>query len=129
MGHINSNNDRPKYLDLRRIHLPITGIVSILHRISGFLLILALPFAVYLLQLSVSGEAGFAQARALLDAPLAALLMVLWLWAIAHHFFAGIRYLLLDLDIGIERESAMVMARAVLLAEAVIFVLLLGVLL
>ena len=126
MGHLTHNKNRPRYLDLRRIHLPLTGIVSILHRISGALLILALPFMGYLLQLSLHDEQGFEQARRLLDGTLVSLFSVVVLWALAHHFFAGIRYLLMDLDIGMERTRAVAMARAVLFAETVVFVLLLG---
>ncbi len=126
MGHLTHNKNRPKYLDLRRIHLPLTGIVSILHRISGALLILALPFMIHLLQLSLRSEQGFEQARLWLDGVLASLFLVVLSWAMAHHFFAGIRYLLMDLDIGMERTHAVVMARAVLFAEAVVLVLLLG---
>jgi len=50
---------RPVYLDLLRIHLPLPGWVSILHRVSGVLLFLAVPLGVWVLSRSLSDEAGF----------------------------------------------------------------------
>ncbi|MDH5299883.1 MAG: succinate dehydrogenase, cytochrome b556 subunit [Gammaproteobacteria bacterium] len=115
---------RPKHLDLTKIRLPITGVVSILHRISGVLLLLALPFFIYLLQLSVSNSAGYAQAEAILSHPLGKVVTVLLCWAIAHHFFAGIRFLLFDLDVATSKASARRAAGWVLVAEVVIVALL-----
>jgi len=47
------SHQRPKYLDLFRIRLPVPGFVSILHRISGLGLFLFLPFLLWLLQSSL----------------------------------------------------------------------------
>ena len=99
------NNKRPKTLDLLHIHLPIGGVVSILHRVSGVLLVLALPLAFLLLQQSLQGPEGFAQAVALLSSlPARALLFIITI-LLAHHFLAGMRHLLLDLDVGISRSA------------------------
>ena len=102
---------RPKYLNLVEIRLPITGWVSILHRISGFLLFF--PFVLwllYLLDMSLASEAGFNHVREYLAHPVAKLGMLVLIWAFAHHFCAGIRYLFLDLDKGIEKETAQLTA-------------------
>jgi succinate dehydrogenase / fumarate reductase, cytochrome b subunit len=53
-------SNRPVFLDLWRIKLPATGIVSILHRISGVLMVLAIPAAAILLSEALSGPEGFA---------------------------------------------------------------------
>ncbi len=92
---------RPVQLDLLRIHLPLPGWVSILHRLSGALLFLAVPLVVALLAQSLSGEAGF---WALLEGarhPAARMLTLLLFWAFAFHFFAGLRHLALDMHLGV----------------------------
>lgn len=110
---------RPVYLNLLKIRLPLTGIVSFAHRISGVLLFLSLPFAVYLLGLSTESEASFLQVQNILSQPFMLLVQILLLWSISHHFFAGIRFLLIDAEIGIEKTSAKTGAWIVLLAEVI----------
>ncbi|WP_295388176.1 succinate dehydrogenase, cytochrome b556 subunit [uncultured Thiodictyon sp.] len=97
---------RPVFLDLWRIKLPATGFVSILHRVSGVLMVLAIPVGAVLFDQAVSGPQGFAAATALLHHWLARLVLVLLAWSVIHHLFAGIRYLLLDLRIGLDRAPA-----------------------
>jgi len=110
---------RPKYLSLRallfEIRLPLPGWVSILHRISGALLVFPLTaWLLFLLDASLLSEAGFEKTRGYLALPLAKAGMLLFIWAFCHHFCAGIRFLLLDLNRGIElhqtrRSSLMVL--------------------
>ena len=113
------NDPRPVYLNLLKIRLPLTGMVSFAHRITGVLLFLALPFAAYLLDLSIESEQSFAKAQEMLNQPLMLVVQILLLWSIAHHFFAGIRFLLIDADIGVEKSQARLGAWLVLLAEAI----------
>jgi len=98
---------RPVYLDLPRIRLPLPGFVSILHRVSGAVLFLA---AIPLLLAGVAGSLASPEAYADLKAawahPLAKLALIGFTWAYLHHFCAGIRYLLLDLHQGIDLEPA-----------------------
>ncbi len=122
------NTQRPVYLNLVQIRLPVPGLMSIGHRISGVALILALPYLANLLHLSLSGAEGFAAAAAALDGGFARLLLFLLCWGLMHHLFAGIRYLFLDVDMGVEKATARTTAWAVLLA-APVAALLLGVLL
>ena len=112
-------NKRPIYLNLLKIRLPLTGIVSFAHRITGVILFLSLPFAVYLLDLSVESEQSFAQAQQIINQPIMIVLQLLLLWSITHHFFAGIRFLLIDAEIGVEKSSARLGAWLVFLAEAI----------
>jgi len=114
---------RPVYLNLFKIRLPATGIVSFAHRVSGFLLFLAIPFSIYLLDLSVSSVAGFEQGMQLLQQPVLQLFLLLAVWALVHHFLAGIRYLLLDFDIGVDKTGSNISARAVLIIEVLIMAL------
>ena len=97
---------RPVFLNLLKIKLPLMGLVSIAHRITGVLLFLSIPVVLYLLGLSLSGEAGFVQSAAIVQSLIFKLFAVLVIWALMHHLFAGIRYLLLDLDIGIDLPQA-----------------------
>ena len=113
------NDPRPVYLNLLKIRLPLTGMVSFAHRITGVLLFLALPFAAYLLDLSIESEQSFAKVQEILNQPLMLVVQILLLWSIAHHFFAGIRFLLIDADIGVEKSQARLGAWLVLLAEAI----------
>jgi len=116
-------DNRPVYLNLIKIRLPLAGIVSFAHRISGVLLFLFLPFSVYLLEQSLHSAESFDSVRQLLNQPLMMVLQVLVLWSISHHFFAGIRFLLIDAEIGVEKSQAYYGAWLVLLAEAVTMLL------
>jgi succinate dehydrogenase / fumarate reductase cytochrome b subunit len=110
---------RPVYLNLLKIRLPLPGIVSFAHRISGVLLFLAIPFAVYLLDLSIQSPQSFVDMQQILDQPLMLFVQIILLWSLAHHFFAGIRFLLIDAEIGIEKSQMRTGAWLVLLAEAI----------
>jgi len=113
------SDQRPVYLNLLKIRLPLPGIISFAHRITGVLLFLAIPFAVYLLDLSVESEQSFSYARQLMNQPLMLIVQMLFLWSLAHHFFAGIRFLLIDAEIGIEKSQTRIGSWLVLLAEAI----------
>ena len=106
---------RPKYYDLNLAHLPPPGLVSIFHRISGALLFFPiLPIALYILHVTLGSQEGYARWSALFHRPGVKLIVIGASWAYAHHFFAGLRYLLLDLHIGIEKVPARSSARIVL---------------
>ena len=98
---------RPVYLNLPKIRLPLPGIVSILHRISGALLFLfAIPVLLAGVAMSLASPESFAQLKAAAAHPLAKLVLLGFAWAYIHHFCAGIRYLLLDIERGIELPAA-----------------------
>jgi succinate dehydrogenase / fumarate reductase cytochrome b subunit len=98
---------RPVYLDLPRIRLPIPGIISILHRVSGaFLFLAGIPLLLACVAASLASPESFAQLRGVLAHPLAKLVLLGLAWAYIHHFFAGIRFLLLDVHQGIELPAA-----------------------
>jgi len=69
-------------------------------------MVLSLPGFVYLLNLSLSNQAGFDQVASLFVSVPAKLIALLLSWALIHHLFAGIRFLLLDFDAGLERGTA-----------------------
>ncbi len=118
------SDNRPFFLNLIKIHLPVTGFVSIFHRISGLLLFLSIPFSVYLFDLSLTGDSGFNRVVEILALPVIQLGTVILLWSIIHHFIAGVRFLLTDFDIGLEKKQATRFAWLVFILEAIILVLL-----
>ena len=106
---------RPKYYDLNLAHLPPPGLVSIFHRISGLLLFFPiLPFLLYVLQATLGSEQGYAHWREFFARGPVKLALLGAFWLYAHHFWAGIRYLLLDVHIGIDKAPARASAVAVL---------------
>ncbi len=112
---------RPVYLNLVRIRLPLPGLVSILHRASGAALFLVgIPLALFALQASLASAEGFASLQDMFTRPLCKLVLVGLLWAYVHHFFAGIRYLLLDLHVGDDLRPARQSSVAVLVAGVVL---------
>ena len=118
MSSTAANKPRPKYLNLVEIRLPLPGWVSIFHRISGALLVF--PFTawlLYMLDASLASEAGFRTTQGYLALPLVRLGMLVFIWAFCHHLCAGIRYLFLDLNKGIELRPARVSSVAVLAAS------------
>jgi len=100
-----------------RYRLPGPGIVSILHRVSGAGMFLLLPFVLWLLDLSLASADSFERLRAAVQSPLSRLLIAGLIWAFLHHVVAGIRFLLLDLHIGIAKQPAQRGATVVLVAS------------
>ena len=96
---------RPVFLNLLHIRLPVAGVMSILHRASGLLMFLLIPVLLYLLDQSLRSAEGFAETAALLHGTGARLLLIAVIWALSHHLLAGIRFLLIDLDIGVQRQA------------------------
>ncbi len=115
---------RPKHLNLFQIKLPIAGVASILHRISGFGLFLMLPLLIWLLELSLTSPDGFEQFKTITSHPLVKLLSIGLLWAFLHHFCMGIRILLIDVHIGVAKAQAAASARAVLAVSLLLTVIL-----
>lgn len=109
------SRQRPKYYDLNLLHLPMPGLVSIFHRITGVAMFLFLiPAALFLLQCTLSSETDFNKWKSIFSAPIVKLIVLGFVWSYLHHLFAGIRYLLLDIHVGTALEPARTSARVVL---------------
>jgi succinate dehydrogenase / fumarate reductase, cytochrome b subunit len=119
---------RPVYLNLLQIRLPIGGVVSIIHRITGAVLALLTPFALCALQSSLEGPAQFDRIQALLGTGLGRAAVLLGLWALIQHLYSGLRHLFMDVDVGVDLQPARTSAWLTLIASAAT-VALLGVLL
>lgn len=112
------SKQRPKYLALHEIRLPLAGFASILHRVSGAGLFLMLPLLIWLLQLSLGSTAESAEMFAAVTGNLLVkLILVGLLWAFLHHFCMGIRILLIDIHVGVEKQQAHNSAVAVMVVS------------
>ena len=116
---------RPKYLNLMEIKLPIAGFASILHRVSGIGLFLMLPLLIWLLDLSLKSGDSFQVLQTVTAHPLVKLILIGLLWAFLHHFCMGIRILLIDIHVGVDKAKASASAKAVL-AVSLLLTLVLG---
>jgi len=117
---------RPKHLNLMKIRLPVPGIISIMHRVSGVALFLMLPLLLWLFQTSLQSPESYAMLHKVIAHPLMKLLLLGLLWGYLHHLFAGVRHLFLDLHIGAELEAARA-SSIVVLAAGIILTLAVGV--
>jgi len=110
MPDLTAKRRRPLWFNLSPLNLPVPGLVSIFHRVSGVLLFIGLIAFLYLLDLSLGSDAGYARAGELLRNPVSKLLVVASIWALLHHMCAGVRHLFLDIDVGtslhVARRSA-----------------------
>jgi succinate dehydrogenase / fumarate reductase cytochrome b subunit len=115
---------RPVYLNLLEFRFPATAITSLLHRISGVLLFMALPLLIYGLEHSLQGG-GRGQLQQLWQWLPVRLAVALLAWALLHHWLAGWRFLFIDVDAGVDITRARLTARllnAISLTGLVIFV-------
>ena len=117
------NKQRPKHLALHLIKLPLPGIVSILHRISGLMLFCALPLLLLMLRYSLTSIETYTQLVALLANPLFKLIWLSLLWAFLHHFCAGLRYLAVDLHYVRDLAQARNSSKVVLVVSLVLTIL------
>ena len=97
--NINALTDLPSY------RLPAAGWVSILHRVSGVMMFLLMPFIIWMFDTSVSSEYSFARFKAAFNSGLGfvpgwffKLVALALIWAYLHHFIAGLRHLWMDVS-------------------------------
>lgn len=118
------NSKRPVNLDLTTIKMPLPALTSITHRITGILLFIGLIFAFWALDTSLSSPEGFdAVSHALSHNVLVKLIAWGLLSALAYHFVAGIKHLLMDMNIGVTLEGGLKKAQATVVISAVLIIL------
>jgi succinate dehydrogenase / fumarate reductase cytochrome b subunit len=113
---LNPATKRPVHLNLTKIRLPVGGVMSIIHRLTGVLMFVSIPLLIYLLDRSLISAQGFAEAVHLLHTPLGKLMLFGLMWSLMHHLLAGIRYLLIDVDLGVDKATARTTALLVIVA-------------
>lgn len=110
-------NKRPEFRnihalkDLPSYRLPAAGIVSILHRVSGVLMFLLMPFIIWMFDVSVSSEISFSRFTSafgpgigFLPGWFVKLTALALIWAYLHHFIAGLRHLWMDINHAVSKE-------------------------
>ncbi len=102
--------------------LPPAGIASILHRISGAVLFLLLPFVLYLFDKSLTSELSFATFKSVTSHWFVKLVLLALIWAYLLHFCAGIRHLFMDVHLGLEKTSGSNSALAVFAISTVLWI-------
>lgn len=117
--------ERPEFrnihvTDLMNYRLPLAGIVSLLHRVSGALMFLLLPFALYLMQESLRSEYSFAHFMVIAAHPIAKLVMLALVWGYVQHFCSGVRHLIMDTHVGLDKDSARKSATSVLVITVIV---------
>jgi succinate dehydrogenase / fumarate reductase, cytochrome b subunit len=119
-------------IDALQYRLPLAGLVSILHRASGAILFVMLPFIVWMFDASVSSEISFSRFTSafvagigFVPAVLVKLAVLALIWAYLHHFVAGLRHLWMDATHSVDKEFGRQSA-VVVLALSLVLTLLLG---
>jgi succinate dehydrogenase / fumarate reductase cytochrome b subunit len=100
-------------IDLPNYRLPAAGVVSILHRISGFVMAALLPLIVWALDQSLTSELSYAAFTGVFSAWYVKVILLGLAWAFLHHLCAGVRHLMMDLHIGMTKEASKTSALAV----------------
>lgn len=118
----NVRSARPKNLNLFTIRFPLTAITSIMHRVSGFVLFLLIPVALWVLQLSLD-SLGFDRLQGFMSSIPAKLIIWLLLAPFCYHLVAGIRHLLSDLHFGNTRAGGKRASIVTLIVSFVLFIL------
>ena len=117
-------NKRPVNLDLTTIRLPLSAILSILHRISGVIIFLGMPILLWMFGQSLSSEADFLDLQKMLDNTFYKLVFLGILAALSYHIIAGIKHLFMDKGIGESKASAKIAARLVIFFTVIAFIFL-----
>ncbi|MEJ7930787.1 succinate dehydrogenase, cytochrome b556 subunit [Ramlibacter sp. AN1015] len=121
------------FRDLTTYRLPAPGWVSILHRVSGVLMFLLLPFIIWMFDVSVSSELSFARFRAAFESGLggipgwfAKLVALSLIWAYLHHFIAGVRHVWMDTNHAAVTKQRGGLSAKVVLVSSLLLTLVLG---
>ena len=109
--------------DLMAFKWPITALASITHRIAGAVLFVGVAFMLYALELSLASEDGFESLRAMMTTPVGKFVTWGLLAALAYHFVAGIKHLLMDTGMGETLEGGVFAARTTIFFSAILIAL------
>ncbi|HEY6529320.1 MAG TPA: succinate dehydrogenase, cytochrome b556 subunit [Cellvibrionaceae bacterium] len=116
------NKSRPVNLDMTTITLPVTGYVSILHRLSGVISLVGVLGLIWLLDATLSSEAGFVSVQKCFSSLGAKVVIWAILSALAYHLVAGVRHLIMDMGVGESLEGGRLGAKLVLVVAAIFIV-------
>jgi succinate dehydrogenase / fumarate reductase, cytochrome b subunit len=122
-GIFKVKNRRPVYLDVTKYKFPNTAIVSILHRISGVILFLYVPFLLWSLDKSLSSGEHFQEFINSFDKVVMKLSMLIFFAALIFHLVAGIRHLIMDMGIGETKRGGRLGANIVFIISALLIIM------
>jgi succinate dehydrogenase / fumarate reductase cytochrome b subunit len=121
-----------RLLDAVKYRLPLSGVVSILHRASGTLMFVLLPFIIWMFDESITSEISFERFASAFAAGIGVvpgwfvkLLALGLIWAFLHHFIAGVRHLWMDATHSVTKAQGHSSA-VITLAGSVALTLVLG---
>lgn|SRR5574337_1968645 len=127
------------FKDLTTYRMPLAALVSILHRVSGLIMFLLLPFIIWMFDTSISSEFSFGRFKSVfndgvvsaagntwLPGWLIKLVTLLLLWAFLHHFFAGLRHLWSDVHHGAHVKATGRRTAAATLVVSIVLLIVLG---
>ena len=121
------------FTDLPSYRLPAAGWVSILHRVSGILMFVLMPFIIWLFDTSLSSEFSFARFRSafnnglwIFPGFLIKLVALSLIWAYLHHFIAGVRHLWMDVSHKAVTQEFGSMSAQVTIVASILLTLVLG---
>ncbi|MEA1888197.1 MAG: succinate dehydrogenase, cytochrome b556 subunit [Pseudomonadota bacterium] len=114
---------RPVFLNLLQIRLPRGGLLSIIHRATGVLLLLAIPLSIYILQLLNGGAEGYSHALSLLQSTPGKVLISLITWTLIQHSLSGIRHLLMDMGFSYDKNIARLTANTAFIVSFLLIIL------
>ena len=114
------SKQRPKHLNLFAIRLPIPGFVSILHRISGFLMVALLGLLIFVIDQLITSSDSYSNISFIFENLYVKLFLIIPIWALSHHLLAGIRFLLLDFHVFIELKATRIFSALILFFSIII---------
>ena len=112
------------FINLLNYHFPITAIVSILHRLTGVVIFIAIPFVLWLLDLSLHSHNGFHRVELLLTMTWGRVGLWIFLSSLFFHVIAGLKHLLMDVGFGETLPAAKYSSWAVIFIEILVAILL-----
>ena len=119
-------DNRPIFLNLLQMKMPLTAVISFMHRVSGVVLFLATPWLLWLLQQSLGSAQGFDRWHEMMQGMVFSVSIWLVLVAFGHHLFAGFRHVVMDFGLAESFKSATMTSSVVLILD-VVWMLIMGV--
>lgn len=123
---LTNKNYKLKYLNLFYLakQMSITAKISILHRISGVILFFSIPFFIYILIESKYNDNFYHFLYSLMQSDVSKIFLIIFLGGLIYHSISGIRFLLLDIDRGVNKKTAKISAYMVLYFSIIITLIL-----
>ena len=117
------NQQRPVNLDLTKFSFPLPALTSITHRVAGVILFVGIIFLLCALGDSLESAEGFAETKIAMTTGFGSFITWGLLSALAFHFVAGIKHLIMDLGIGETKEGGFKAAVLTIIVSGILVIL------